>query len=206
MTSYRVLALFSGSGGASEAFIQDSNWEVQRIENNPMLNGVTGTTEKCVFQLRDELIEMTSKGFEPTQEIDVIWASPPCLEFSLAYSAPQSIALRENKPYDPDLEPLRATLEIIRILKPRYWVIENVRGASRWFKPIIGDVKKVVNHSIFMWGKFPDFANPVIEKKSVDEGSSRSPLRANKRALIPYPISSALKEAIENQRSILEWV
>lgn len=202
----KILDLFSGLGGASEAFVQHDNWEVQRIENNPLLSEVPHTTIKSVLALRDELVEMEQLGFAPSEQIDVVWASPPCTEFSLAYSSPQSIALREGRDYQPDLEPLYATLEIIRILKPRFWIIENVRGAAKWFKPIIGEQVKVINHSIFLWGVFPSFANPSIESKFKNEGSSRCPLRANRRALIPFAVSNELRKAIDNQRSILEWV
>lgn len=200
-----MLDLFSGLGGASEAMVQNG-WEVQRIENNPLLSEVPHTTLKSVFELRDELVEMERSGFTPTEQIDVVWASPPCTEFSLAYSSPQSIALREGRDYQPDLEPLRATLEIIRILKPRYWVIENVRGSIKWFKPILGEQVKVINHSIILWGNFPSFANPTIESKFKNEGSSRCPLRANRRALIPLAVSNELRKAIENQRTLLEWI
>lgn len=202
----KMLDLFSGLGGASEAFIRDPQWEVQRIENNILLKSVPSTTLKSVFDLRDELVSMVANGYTPTQEIDVIWASPPCVEFSLAYSAPQSRALREGKEYEPDLRAVQATLEIISILKPRYWVIENVRGAVKWFKPLMGDQAKVINHSIFMWGNFPSFVNPVIDSKETDVGSSRDPLRANRRALIPFQVSKALKKAVESQRQITEWI
>ena len=202
----KMLDLFSGLGGASEAFIQDPKWEVQRIENNVLLESVPGTTLKSVFELRDELVAMTQGGYVPSETIDLIWASPPCVEFSLAYSAPQSRALREKLDYQPDLRAVEATLEIISILKPRYWVIENVRGAVKWFKPLMGEQAKVIHHSIFMWGNFPAFVNPVIDSKETDVGSSRDPLRANRRALIPFKVSAALKQAIENQRQIWDYV
>jgi len=202
----KMLDLFSGLGGASEAFIQDPKWEVQRIENNILLKEVPHTTIKSVFELRDELVQMENEGFEPSEKIDLIWASPPCTEFSLAFSAPQSIALRENVPYKPSLDALSATIEIIKILNPKYWVIENVRGATKWFEPCLGKPVKVIGHSVFLWGKFPMFENPTIDSKFKDEGSSRCPLRANRRALIPFEISSSLKHAVECQRSIFDYV
>lgn len=202
----KMLDLFSGLGGASEAFIQSQNWEVQRIENNVLLESVPNTTLKSVFELRDELVKMQNEGYHPATTIDLLWASPPCVEFSLAYSSPQSRALRENREYQPDLRAVEATIEIIRILKPRYWVIENVRGAVNWFKPLLGKQAKVINHSIFMWGNFPAFVNPIIDSKEKGAGSSSDPLRANKRAIIPFSVSKALKTAIENQRQIWDYV
>ena len=57
-----------------------------------------------------------------------------------------------------------------------------------------------------MWGNFPAFVNPKIDSKEVGAGSSKDPLRANKRALIPFAVSKALKDAIENQRQIWDYV
>jgi site-specific DNA-cytosine methylase len=38
----KMLDLFSGLGGASEAFVR-AGWEVMRIENNPLLSEVPNT-------------------------------------------------------------------------------------------------------------------------------------------------------------------
>ena len=39
----KVLDLYSGLGGFSEAFVQDQNYQVIRIENNPLLKDVPHT-------------------------------------------------------------------------------------------------------------------------------------------------------------------
>jgi len=202
----KMLDLFSGLGGASEAFISDHNWEVQRIENNPILNGVSNTTISCVKELRDELQSMVQRGLAPTEPIELLWASPPCLEFSNAYSAPQSIARREGKEYTPDMSLLEATMDIIEILQPRYWVIENVRGAVKHFAPYLGEQKQVVNHSIFLWGNYPSFVPGVIDSKFKNDLQHGDPLRANVRAIIPMEISRGLKRAVESQRTLFEFL
>ena len=38
-----MLDLFSGLGGASEAFVDCPGWNVLRVENNPLLSGVPNT-------------------------------------------------------------------------------------------------------------------------------------------------------------------
>lgn len=205
--SFRMLDLFSGLGGASEAMVRSSSWDVQRIENNVLLKDVPHTTMADVCELRDELRNLVvDRGMKPKFEIDLLWASPPCREFSLAYASPQSIARREGLEYNPDLEPLQATLEIIDILKPRYWVIENVRGAKRWFEPYIGEQRKVINHSIFLWGNFPDFDPGKIHSKFHKDPHSSDPLRANKRAIIPFSISEGLRNAVESQHTIWQYL
>jgi len=72
--------------------------------------------------------------------IDCIWASPPCTTFSVA-----SIGTHwgENKTPKTDaakkgLEILRKTLEIIRVINPMYYFIENPRGMMRKMPEMLG--------------------------------------------------------------------
>lgn len=69
---------------------------------------------------------------------DVIWASPPCTSYSIA-----GISHHRKKNEDTGiLEPVsnfaklsddlvKHTLDLIKELKPKYWFIENPRGALR---------------------------------------------------------------------------
>jgi site-specific DNA-cytosine methylase len=94
-----ILDLCSGLGGASEAFVKDPHWEVVRIENNPKLGIIPHTEILDVMQWIDWLPALLSEKGRPT----VIWASPPCLEFSQAYRAPGPSARREGINFEPDL-------------------------------------------------------------------------------------------------------
>lgn len=201
----KMLDLFSGLGGASEAMVRSEKWEVLRIENNPLLSGVENTEMIDVIEFRDTLASMIDEGFLP-EPVDLLWASPPCVEFSLAYSAPQSVAHRNNEEYQPNMDLLIATLDIIDMIEPRYYVIENVRGAKKWFAPHLGEQRQVINHSIFLWGNYPAFVPGKIESKYAHDGSSKDPLRPNKRALIPYTVSDELRKAVEQQTTIFQWL
>ena len=79
LVSMKVLDLFSGLGGFSEAFLRAGD-EVARVENNPLLSEVPNTSIECVRQVRDRLVEYKQKGL-PIRDIDVVLASPPCYEF-----------------------------------------------------------------------------------------------------------------------------
>ena len=119
----RVLDLFSGFGGFSEAFVRAGD-EVVRVENNPLLSEVPHTTMQDVLAVRDRLERFAQEG-QPIREYDVLLAGVPCYEFSLAFSAPRAIAIRDGKDWEPNMELLEATLDIIKITKPRYWAIDR---------------------------------------------------------------------------------
>ena len=138
------LDLFSGFGGASEAFAQDlDNWTVLRIDNNPLLGGVP-------FTVIDDIDNLNLKPFPRLpagrNQIDVIWASPPCREFSNAYSSPKSIWGREYglDSYEPDMSLLESAMTIINIIKPKYWIVENVVGSIRYFEEYLGEPRQII--------------------------------------------------------------
>lgn len=199
----RVLDLYSGLGGFSEAFLLAGD-EVMRVENNPILEGVPGTTIQDVFEVRDRLHLFHAQG-QPIREYDVLLAGPPCREFSLAFNAPQAKAQRTGEDYEPDMTHVEAILEIVRITKPRYWCVENVRGSEKHFaRQGLLPVQKHGPHVLY--GHFPKFEpGPLPLKKHKDKTSS-DPLRMNHKALIPFALSSALRQAIMDQTTLLDFI
>ena len=197
----KVLDLFSGLGGFSEAFLQAGD-EVVRVENNPLLSEVPNTSIECVRQVRDRLLEFKQKG-HPIRNIDVVLASPPCYEFSLAFSAPRVIAQRNNENFEPSMELVTIAKEIIEIVQPRWWVIENVVGSAKYFKEV-GLVPHQIHRPYLLYGNFPKFAKPQLPRKQDHDGWHGHPLRSNIRAKIPLELSQALRQAIVNQKSIFD--
>ena len=88
----KMLDLFSGLGGASEAML-NHGWEVKRIEKNPELVLVPNTEIMDVYDLGQLLDINIADGHYPDQPT-LIWASPPCTDFSNGFSSPKSIAIR----------------------------------------------------------------------------------------------------------------
>jgi site-specific DNA-cytosine methylase len=195
-----MLDLCSGLGGASEAFVQDPKWNVIRIENNPLFHNVPHTIQMDVLDLAKWKLHLA------TEMIDIVWASPPCRDFSLAFCAPGPTKARAGEDFEPDLSLLEASVSIIEQLRPRYWVIENVVGAIKHFEPKLGKPRQIIGPYV-LWGNFPFMAvnaEEIASKKSKDVHSS-NPLRSNLRAKVDLVISQTLKEAIEKQKSILEY-
>lgn len=199
----KILDLFSGLGGASQAFADDEAWGILRIENNPLLGDVEHTRLMDIFEFRDWLLEQKNR-YGPFS-VDVLWASPPCREFSLAHSAPRSIAIREGRgeEYEPYMGFLDVAMEIIEIVAPRYWIIENVRGAIKYFTPKLGEPSQI-HGAYVLWGNYPKFTPKEFATKA-EKDKRWDPLRSNHKAKVPMAISQSLKDAVESQSSILDF-
>jgi hypothetical protein len=173
-----MLDICAGLGGASQA-MKDRGWTVVTLDNNPKF----GT----------EIVADIRTWSWRTNRPDLIWCSPPCTEFA-----------REFMPWcktgeEPDLSILKACTRIIDQANPRYWVIENVKGALKWFEPILGKPSYVCN-PYYLWGHFPsiDHVRVVSHKESLSSSQDAE------RGLIPYRLSNALAEAIERQPQLIE--
>jgi len=201
----KMIDLFSGLGGASQAFV-DAGWEVLRIENNPVLREVPHTKLMCIFEFRDWIEQVILENPLTFEDIDLIWASPPCYEFSLGFNAPKAEHSRiaDGTPYEPNMDLLQCAIDIIELIQPRYHIIENVRGACLHFEPFLGKFRQQ-NVAYFFWGNFPSFV-PMKFPSKHDKDKRHSPLRANIRGKVPIEISEALLASITNQTSIYDWV
>jgi len=193
-----LLDLCSGLGGWSEAFVQDESWKVIRIDNSELVKHVPFTLAHDVNEWLDWV--------DGIPQPDLIVASPPCLEFSLAYSSPKSKAGREGRPFEADMTIVESCMDIIRHFNPQWWCLENVIGSIADIGPILGAPKQI--HGPFvMWGTIPHLVDvdlPAGEKASKDVHSG-NPLRANLKAMIPFEISFSLLRTWREQRSLLEW-
>jgi hypothetical protein len=167
-----MLDLFAGLGGASQA-MKARGWDVVTVDNDPAFN--------CTVTA--DLAGWSWAGRQP----DLVWASPPCTEFSrdllpwIKTDGPPSLALA------------LAAKRIIEETAPQWWVVENVRGASKWFRPIFGPVVRACG-PFFLWGRFPHFHYRHGGKKK-ESWTSRA--RAD-RAKVPAALSLALARACES--------
>lgn len=123
-----ALDLYSGTGAATAAF-RKRGWSVFTVDLD------LARRPDVVADVRQLPI---SGG------VDFLWASPPCVEFSDANAHIPAIARR------PSLECVFATLQAVRDLRPRFWILENVKGAI----PFLGiPVQKIGPWCL--WGYFP---------------------------------------------------
>ncbi len=203
--------LCAGLGGASEAFVLDPNWLVIRIDNNPELKPLTPgltivdvTDVDATLTLIHAICKIHGASIKSADKL-VVWASPPCDEFSYAYNAKQATAARNGEDYQPDMSIMMACRDIIRTLLPHHWYIENVRGAINWFTPYLGPYRQQLA-SFFVWGDHPivDFYDANLRKlRKVD--IRHSELRAQYRAKVHFEISQAIKDSIDKQSTLTSF-
>jgi len=197
-----MVDMFSGLGGASESFFQSKDWVVWRYDNNPLLKDVPASI------ISDYMFQFVVNGHEG-KEINLLWASPPCTDFSGGWASPKSKHSRikgKKEKYSPDLTLLKKTIETIDIVKPKTWVIENVVGAIKYFEPLLGKPTQIIG-SVVLWGNFPLLSLPADFKelkKHKDKGS-KNPLRSNYRAIIPFEISDELRKTLQYQKTLGEY-
>jgi len=184
-----MLDLYSGFGGASEAFVK-AGWEVHRMDNNPAFRKIPHTLYGDVCALRPAWV----RSIGP---IDLLWASPPCLDFSLAYNAPGPKAARAREPFEPDMTLIKKAISIRDRYEPRYWCFECVVGAIMHFEPFLGPPTQIIGPFV-LWHNLPQIIIPketkFDSKTALQERDN--PLRPNLRARVPLFLSEAVLEAV----------
>lgn len=200
----KVLDLFSGLGGFSQAF-KDRGHEVITVD----------IEQKFKPTICKNIMELTINdfnGFKP----DIILASPPCNCFS-----PMSIPRywKDGQPGDEAKESIRLvhhTLGLIFELHPKFWFLENPMGMLR---TVIGNPPVRVFYAQYgedrlkptdVWGRHPDgFKEIQITDKSLLDytpcprgskiGGTQGMKNAEVRAKIPYKLSETICKLCEKR-------
>lgn len=83
----------------------------------------------------------------------LVVGSPPCQGFSTARAQNQS------PPAVEAWELVAGVLRLVAELRPARWAIENVRGAWRWWEPLLGppDLRDL---PYYVWGNLPPAVRP----------------------------------------------
>lgn len=196
--------LFSGLGGASAAFDAHPDWTVLKFDNNPDLLEHNRGLHIVDIHETEDVIRIIETYFPNRCHLNceklIIWASPPCTEFSY---------VRKERHYQEefDMRLVESTLDIVNHFTPDYWILENVHGAVPIFEDEFGILPRQNIGSIFMWGHFPLIPirtrDTWVHRKLDAKGSRK--MRPNNRAFIPRPISDGLLDTLENQKNLHQW-
>ena len=146
-----MLQLFSGSGSVGDCFRMHA-WEVVSLDSDP-----SGCPTICADILTFDYTKLGGT-------FDFIWASPPCVFYSIA---------RSNAKTPRDLEGadrlVARALEVIDHFKPRYYCIENPQSG-------LLKTREIVSH---------------LPYKDVDYCSYGTPFRKRTRLWTNLPFTPA---------------
>ena len=105
----KIMELFCGTKSFSnEVLKENAHCEIITLDIMKRYN----PTIQC------DILEWNYKDKYLSNSFDIIWASPPCTEYSKAHRRkPRNLYLADNI--------VKRTIEIINYFKPKYWFIEN---------------------------------------------------------------------------------
>jgi hypothetical protein len=197
--------LGAGLGGASEAFIECENWsvlrfdiaeEVKDVENMHLVDYVNNTT-KVIDMIRNKMHNLNID-----ESSLYIWGSPECKEWSNGFNSKKCKMRRKGETFIPDLTQVTAIRHIVEVLKPRVWILENVKGGLEFINTILGPPSTFKN-PVYLWGDFPLFRIPKNPGKKTDLGPSK--MRYWMRSKIDIRLSRSMKRAFENQTTVYDF-
>lgn len=118
----KILELFSGTGSFSK-IARERGHQTFTIDNDKQFK-----PDLCINILEFD-ISMIPKEF---QAPDIIWSSPPCTAFSVAsiYRYWENSKPKNEKTLH-GIALVKKTIEIIKQMKPRFFIIENPRAMLR---------------------------------------------------------------------------
>lgn len=213
MTEYRVLDLFAGLGGFSQAFAASERWDVTTVDIEARFEP---DRVADVFDLRPS---------DFIGSFDVVLASPPCTQFSLAASSLERFV--DGEPQTQEARDavglVYHTLGLIHGLSPDYWFLENPQG---FLRQIIGDPDARVTYCQYgtaymkptdLWGVHPhnwtpqscSYGDPChaynTDQEHGGDGNVRtmfqqstSGTNAAERAKVPEQLSKSIRDACEH--------
>lgn len=191
----RMLDLFSGLKGASKAFINSEEWEVVTVDNVAALNPDLDMDVKELIhsEIFAEWVAFQLDTGKPYFQL--IWASPPCVEFYKCL-APWFVEFYGER---PSMDLVKISKYIIEVLRPETWVIENTKSGAYFMRDVLGNERQKLG-PFYLWGNFPLLSIEIENdhKKQIDPGST-SELRSNIRAEIPYELSNELLQTLKWQ-------
>ena len=184
----KVLDLFCGMGGWSRAF----------AEAGHDCTGIDLFKNGYPYRF----IQADLNDWVPDQHYDIVLASPPCVEFSQAKKWG-----RGTQDERLGLDLVYRAFYLIQLIKPKYFVVENVKGLAEFF-PAPADIVKYNRHkdgkAAYLWsniGKLGFLCSTInMRQKTSKVKKLKATVKSRaERALIPYPLSKAVLDKIKEK-------
>ncbi|HBO27784.1 DNA (cytosine-5-)-methyltransferase [Culturomica sp.] len=168
--------LFAGAGGFSEGFLQASYSRkyfkfllASDINENCELTHIVRYNKQLGLDVKFLRQDITETDFLVKlladldgQKVDVLCGGPPCQSFSLA---------GKRRKYDKKDDLFSHYLEVIKVLQPKYFVMENVKGiltkeGGKIKEMIINKINSIVDIKVV--GRLLDFISKNKEGMHMD--------------------------------------
>lgn len=122
---HNVIDLFAGCGGFSVGFERAGYRITKAVEFNKDIAASYSHNHKGTVMFADDIGEIADSDHFSNGEADVIIGGPPCQGFSMAGER-----IRGKKAFisDPRNFLFRHYVEVVRIVRPKVFLLENVKG------------------------------------------------------------------------------
>lgn len=181
----KVLDLFCGLGG----------WSKPWIEAGHECTGI----DLYDFRYPARFIKADLMDWKPDQKYDVILASPPCGEFSIIKQISPKHIWSERK----GLLLVWRAFDLIQQIKPKWWIVENVKGLAKFLPPanqVIRYGKAKSSKEAHLWTNIPKlgFFTEQIEYKVDWTAPGWKQLKNPNRGEIPQALAKAVLGVCNN--------
>jgi len=206
----RILDLFAGKGGEMRrAEIVKRGHEYITLDIEPSFN--------CSITASIFDVSASSLGY-----FDFVWASVPCETFSLMaadhhWNGIKRAYIPKSDQAHLSIKLVNHTLQIIREMKPKAWLIENPRGLLRKMPFMKGLPRTTVTYCQYgdtnmkptdLWGVVPGWSPRLMCKHGrkchepaprSSQGGMRAKIGAAERAVVPLELWCELLDVLEGK-------
>lgn len=159
-----VIDLFAGCGGLSLGFIKDGYTIKRAVEFNPEIANTYKLNHPEVDVIVDDIKNIDQSGIFNMGDADVIIGGPPCQGFSMA-----GARIRNGFIDDPRNYLFKHYFNVVRTVKPKAFVIENVKGIMTMQNgKIFNEILNIFSNSDMLDGEPYELHYKVV--KAVDFG------------------------------------
>lgn len=145
----KAIDLFAGCGGLSLGFIKDGYSIVKAVEYDLSIANTYKLNHPEVDVIVDDIKNIDHSGLFKRGDADVIIGGPPCQGFSMA-----GARIREGFMGDPRNYLFKHYFNVVKTVKPRAFIMENVKGIQTMQKgEIFAEIKSIFQNPDLLEGE-----------------------------------------------------